>query len=135
MAGSSRSGGNRTSSDDNFPIDGLPAKPANWGRDEGAVWAQLLRQIPAELLRRVDAFQLKILCELVVRETHLAAACRVDPLSTAMTRSHLQTAQQIGRLSAMFGLSPIDRRRIRLEPTSEGDSVVSDLMDRLRGSV
>lgn len=121
MPATSRSGGNRTASDDNFPFDGVPSRPSPWGKEENEVWTTLLAQIPPELLRRSDAYQLKILCELIVRERKLAEQCRMDALDHKANRSHLQVSQHICRLSTMFGLSPIDRRRIRLQPQKPQD--------------
>jgi phage terminase small subunit len=124
MASTTRNGGNRTSGQDNFPVDGMPSRPSDWGKEESAVWTKLMSQIPAELLRSNDAYQLKILCELIVREARLAKLLRDDATDLPTNRAHLQVAQQISRLSAMYGLSPIDRRRIRLqpqEPTDDGD--------------
>lgn len=121
MPGTSRSGGNRTSGEDNFPQTGLPSRPTDWRKDESEVWTHLINQIPHELLRAVDSYQLKILCELIVREKALAKLLRDDPTDLPVNRAHLQVAQQISKLSAMFGLSPIDRRRIRLQPQVPDD--------------
>jgi phage terminase small subunit len=121
MASTSRCGGNRTASDDNFPIDGLPSRPSDWGKAENEVWTKLMAQIPHELLRTADSYQLAILCDLIVRERKLAKLVRDDVADLPTNRAHLQVSQQISRLSAMFGLSPIDRRRIRLNPQSPTD--------------
>jgi len=124
MSSTTRNGGNRTSGQDNFPIDGLPSRPNDWGKNEKAestAWTHLLNQIPAELLRSNDTYQLRILCELIVRERKLAKMLRDDATDLPTNRAHLQVAQQISRLSAMYGLSPIDRRRIRLEPQKPDD--------------
>lgn len=119
MAGTSRSGGNRTSSDDNFPQTGLPEMPKEFrrrGSEEGKIWKRLMGEIPAELLRKIDAYQIRVLCSLIAREATLATQCQMDPADLQMNRAHLAVVSQIARLSAMFGLSPIDRRRIRMRP-------------------
>jgi hypothetical protein len=123
MPGTSRSGGNRTTSDDNFPQDGLPSRPNDFTPELNQVWNSLLEQIPHELLRRVDGYQLGILCEFIIRERKLAAACRDDLTDDKLLRAHLQAAQHVAKLSAMYGLSPIDRRRIRLLPTKVEDEI------------
>jgi hypothetical protein len=42
-----------------------------------------------------------------------------DPLDKTVFSHYLRTVQQIQRLSPVFGLGPIDRRRMKLEPQEE----------------
>jgi hypothetical protein len=136
MAGTvNRSGGDRKSmGPDEFPHDGLPQKPSGLGRSEAIVWKTLMGQIPHELLRAIDSYQLSVLCSLICRERVLAKICRDDPSDHQSGRAYMQTTQQIGRLSVAFGLSPIDRRRIRLEPNEQEESVFNSLLARMSGA-
>lgn len=135
MAGTARSGGDRRSKGpDEYPRDGMPKKPSGLGRAESAVWKALLSQIPHDILRSVDEYQLSILCSLICRERVLAKVCRDDPTDHPSGRAYAQTCQAIGRLSVAFGLSPIDRRRIRLEPDEQEESVFNSLLARMSGA-
>lgn len=123
MVATSRSGGDKSANgSDCFPQDGLPSKPTSLPKEESQVWNELLGQIPAELLRRADAYQLQILCECIVTNRSLLKAMRADPADLPNHRAYNQTAAHISRLSSQFGLSPIDRRRLKFDHASGDDA-------------
>lgn len=116
-----RSGGDRTSvGEDAFPITGPPI-PQGLSEEEREVWNIVLQDSPPEQLKRLDSYQLSVLCHCVVQARKLAALCRMDPTDFKASRSYLQVANHICRLSAQFGLSPMDRRRMKLEPPEPQD--------------
>lgn len=115
-----RSGGDRKSSGaDGFPVS-LPSMPPGMQKEEQAIWHALLDQIPTELLRGIDTYQLQVLCRCVIdaRKLHKDWTNSQDLKSLRMCR---QTEQHISRLSAQFGLSPSDRKRLQFEGTGELD--------------
>jgi phage terminase small subunit len=117
-------GGNRVSNgQDTFPRDGLPSRPMTLTDAETKVWTSLMSQIPNELLRRIDAVQLTTLCELIVEKDELGKLMKEQRGNLPLVRTYINTAQQINRSSAMFGLSPIDRRRMKLEQVDEQDDI------------
>ena len=90
-------------------------------KEEAVVWNSLMSQIPVSLLRRADAYQLQILCECVVRREAYAKMLQMDPEDFKAHRAYIQTVQHIAKLSTQFGLSPIDRRRIRMDEQPEDE--------------
>lgn len=118
-----RSGGDRVSQGaDNFPSSSVEL-PQSLGGPELEVWRQIMGMLPPEMLRSVDVFQLKVLCDSLVHIDRLAAAMQADPEDHKVATRYLQFAQHITRLSAQFGLSPADRARIKFElPPPEDDA-------------
>lgn len=120
MAGTSRSGGDRVANgSDTFPKDGLPSRPAGFSKAENEYWTTLLDQIPNDLLRRVDSHQLRTLCECMSLRDRLYSVLADDPLDKTVFSHYMRTVQQIQKLSPVFGLGPIDRRRMKLETKEE----------------
>ena len=116
MPGTSRSGGDRVANgSDTFPKDGLPSRPASFSVAENEYWTTLLDQIPNDLLRRVDSHQLRTLCECMALRDRLYKVLADDPLDKTVFSHYIRTVQQIQRLSPVFGLGPIDRRRMKIE--------------------
>ena len=120
--GGARSGGDRVANgNDTFPQDGLPSRPATFSKAENEYWTSLLDQIPNDLLRRVDTHQLRTLCECMALRDTLYKTLKADPLDKTVFSHYMRSVQQIQKLSPVFGLGPIDRRRMKLEPQDEDD--------------
>ena len=116
MVATSRSGGDRVANgQDTFPKDGLPSRPASFTQAENEYWTLLLSQIPNDLLRRVDCHQLRTLCECMALRDRLYKLVSDDPLDKTVFSHYLRTVQNIAKLSPVFGLGPIDRRRMKIE--------------------
>lgn len=117
-----RSGGDHTSKGtDPFPIDDGPQPPQNITEDEKAVWDALLCQLPAELLRGVDVYMLATLCRCIcdAEKCHSLWRESSDPKYLRLVRT---TEAQISKLSALYGLSPADRGRLKFETEIEDDA-------------
>jgi hypothetical protein len=115
MPGTTRSGGDRVANgDDTFPRDGLPSRPMGLSKPETEYWTQLLSQLPNELLRRVDVHQLRSLCECLATRDGLVKLLRDNPLDKDVFSHYMRTIQMIAKLSPVFGLGPIDRRRMKI---------------------
>lgn len=122
MVATNRSGGDRVANgQDTFPLDGLPSRPAHFDKDENEFWTLLLSQLPNELLRRVDAHQLQSLCENMAMRNKYYAELKRDPLDKTVFSHYMRCVQQIGRLSPVFGLGPIDRRRMKIDAKAADD--------------
>lgn len=120
--GGAMSGGDRVANgQDTFPVDGLPIKPEAMPMDESVYWDTLMDQIPDEILRRVDAHQLVSVCEsLASRDAYYAELVK-DRLDKNVFSMWMRSVQAIERLSRVFGMAPIDRRRMKLSGgTDEG---------------
>lgn len=120
--GGSHSGGDRVANGiDTFPRDGLPSRPSCFDRGENEYWTLLMRQIPNELLRRVDAHQLRTLCECLALRDKLLPVLK-EAATIPNLSSYLRVVQQIQRLSPLFGLAPLDRRRMKIGAVEESDA-------------
>jgi len=120
MVATNRSGGDRVANGaDSFPKDGLPSRPIDLTKEENQIWTDLMNQIPNDLLRRVDSHNLKTVCELIALKDRLGLSMKNDPEDMRIVAKYLSTCQQINRLSSQYGLSPIDRRRMKLDAKDE----------------
>lgn len=122
MPGTSRSGGDRVANgQDTFPRDGLPSRPPGLSKEENTYWTLLLDQIPNELLRRVDVHLLRKVCECMSLGDLYIKQLHQDPLGRHTLNSYLKVTAVVKQLSPVFGLGPIDRRRMKLEQQQAGD--------------
>jgi hypothetical protein len=134
MAGTaSRSGGDRSLRGDPTRPDGLPEAPN--GRTEAfySQWAFLLAHLPERCLRRIDAAQLAILAEHLVEFDELTQLIAKDPSDLKIRSLRMRIGAQISRLSAQFGLSPMDRQRLSVDLSEETEDPFETLLDRISG--
>ena len=115
------SGSSQVSSFDGSRPDGLPQKPKGLNKDCSEVWDDLLSQIQPNILRRVDSFQLESLAQLLVQSRALGKLAMANPVDVSSNRAWLATVDLVRKLSACFGLSPSDRKRLSItdEPPEE----------------
>lgn len=99
---------------DVIPDDGGPKCPKEANKRVQQKWALIVSQLPNGVLRRIDGHQLLILCHLLAGVDELTAAIDSDPLDNQSRRTLLQYSDRVNKLSAMFGLSPADRMRIKV---------------------
>lgn len=127
-----RSGGNRRlTGSDLSPPDGLPKPAADLTADEQAAFADLLELTAVNLLRRIDGTTLSLLARLTVREQTLAAALAAEPENLPLGRQHLQVVAQVCRMSAVFGMSPGDRQRLKVPDDTADQDVFLSIMTRM----
>ena len=101
------------------PKDRGPAKPHDLEEAVSETWDDLMEQIAKNVLRSADVHLLRTLSQLIVQGRRLAVAALADPSDAKLTRSWLAVADQIRKLSMLFGLSPADRQRLKIEPDEE----------------
>lgn len=130
-----RSGGNRYQGNDLFPVDGTPEPPHEASVSFMRHWRFLVANLPAVALRKIDAIQMGILCELLVEIEQLSELIEADPSDLKARSLRLRVSQQVSRLSAQFGLSPSDRQRLSIEPEQDEEDPVAGLLARMRASV
>lgn len=130
--GGYHSGGDRSLGIDKTKTDGLPAKPRDLGTATAA-WDELLAMLEPGILRRVDALQLRHLAELVTHSRSLAAAALSDPADPKKTRSWLAVIDQVRKLGALFGLSPMDRCRLKVDTASNESDEFTEWLARGTG--
>lgn len=130
--GGYHSGGDRSLGIDRTKTDGLPTKPSDLGTATAA-WDELLAMLEPGILRRVDALQLRHLAELVTHSRNLAAAALSDPADPKKTRSWLAVIDQVRKLGALFGLSPMDRCRLKVDTASNESDEFTEWLARGTG--
>jgi hypothetical protein len=122
MVATNRSGGDRVANgEDTFPRDGLPSRPMDLTKDQSQIWSDLMSQLPNEILRRVDSHNLKTMVILLWTRDQLAKVVTGDPQDLRSIAKLVSVSQQINRLSGQYGLSPIDRRRMKLAQVDNSD--------------
>jgi hypothetical protein len=130
----SRTGGDKSLGVDRTREDGGPIEPKDLRPETLAKWRFLISKIEPSILRAVDEIQLRILAELIVQVDRLAEQIATDPTDHRIRRLQLATAQHISRLSALFGLSPADRMRMKLEPPEDPDELTLEKFNEMFGS-
>ena len=123
MPGSIGSGGDRRSIEaDRFPEDGRPIKPGDLSYREADIWEELMTQIPQEVLRKVDVWCLRGLVELIAAKEKIRTAIEMAPANMQLKRELRYTIDQISKMSPKYGLTPLDRRRLKFEPTEDDET-------------
>jgi len=128
-----RSGGNRsTLGNDPAPRDGGPAPDDSLTDAERDTFLELVGRLPTGVLRLVDSYQLAALSRLIERERWVAVAVANDPENLQLARLQVAIIGQLSRMSAQFGLSPADRRRLSLSPDESSDvNPLVSIMERM----
>lgn len=122
MPGTSRSGRNGALATDKTQPDGGPVRP-DMPKDVGQKYDEVISQLPAAILRKCDVHELLTLARLLAQADKVAAAMSADPLDHKTGRAFLNIADRIHKLSASFGLTPADRKRLSLETEGEVDEI------------
>ena len=128
--GGTGSGGSQLYSHDGSLADGLPTKPSGLEDAVSKVWDDLICQIPPNILRKVDAFQLESLAQLLVQSRAMAKLAMADPSDVSKNRAWLSTVDLVRKLSACFGLSPSDRKRLAIPPAPPEPDEFAELLKR-----
>ncbi len=128
-----RSGGNRsTLGADPAPRDAGPVADGSLTDAERDTFFELVSRLPTGVLRAVDSYQLAALTRLIERERWVAVAVANDPENLQLARLQIGIISQLSRCSAMFGLSPADRRRLSLSPDESAEpNPLDDIMARM----
>ena len=117
-----RSGGDRfTDSVDPTKLDGGPVKP-ELPEALSRIWDALLPQLHQPSLRNVDVHEIKILVELLHLKAQLWEIVSVDPTDSKLNRQYINVVDRIHKLSAVFGLNPSDRRRLKQDVVEVQDA-------------
>ena len=124
------SGSSQVSSHDGSKPDGLPAKPKGMNETCNEIWDDLLSQIQPNILRKVDAFQLESLAQLLVQSRALGKLAMANPVDVSANRAWLATVDLVRKLSACFGLSPSDRKRLAIADESPEEDPYAALLAR-----
>ena len=132
--GGKGSGGNQALQHDGSQRDGLPSKPTDLSDDVSIVWDSLLKQIPASILRSADCYQLETLAKLLVQGRALSSSAMADPGDAGLNRVWLANGDLVRKLSACFGLSPTDRKRMAIVDEPDADDPFLEMLARRNGT-
>lgn len=95
---------------------GEPIKPAAIGKDGGAMWDRVVRLLPAEALGELDTDALTAMC--LWYQRFRTKMRRTD------YKSHVEAAmawKNCAGLMSKFGMTPVDRTKIKAESEREDD--------------
>jgi len=129
-----RSGGNRHLKGDFTAQTGLPIPPIGKKENFYSRWNELVGMIEPSILRPVDSVQLTVLVDLLVEIDELGVMLNSDADNLKIRSLRLRLSQQVSRLSAQFGLSPMDRQRISVEQNDEPEDPFETLAYQMRGT-
>lgn len=120
-----RSGGERLKGTyDASAFDGGPEKPTWLTQEQSSVWDEVIKQLPADALRKRDVHLLAELCGYVYAVRYINSQWARDPADKDLRCAKTQYTQKIQQISALFGLSPADRKRIQIDkPPEEKDDL------------
>jgi ribosomal protein S15P/S13E len=102
--------------------DGGPRLPEGVSDAFRLKWEEVLGQLPARALRSIDVHQLRALVSLLIQAEQLETHIQEDPEDLRARRTYLATVAAVGKMSALYGLSPQDRRRLKMD----GDELRDD---------
>lgn len=106
--------------DESYKDEG-PIKPSDLAPNVSVIWDHLRTQIHSRLLHAEDVHQLRNLAELIAQSRALSREAMANPHELRLTRTWLSVVDQVRKLSALFGLSPGGRSRLKFG-TSESEN-------------
>lgn len=113
--------------DDRYPT-GAPPRP-EMGEIATRLWDDITRITPAEVLVQFDWAALKACCEWYEVASKLRQQVTADPLDGRTLRSAAQAEKTFLSLATRFGLTPVDRTRIKaIKPERKDDSPMAKLL-------
>lgn len=118
--------------------DGAPTSPRVLAPRAAALFDWLIDKLgadaPDSAWARVDGVTLAALAELLEQTEKIGSMLADDGANMGLMRLRLQYAAQVARMSAIIGLSPIDRERLPKPPTGDDGDVFNELMERMRNA-
>lgn len=131
MAGvAGRSGGPRETSygEDLTPRDDGPVKPPGLLERVEKQFDLLLKRLPAEALREIDSYLLAEMSTLLVGLEYLKNSWLADPADKEVRTAYMQSLEKLMQLSAKYGLTPADRKRIKLVEAQPAEDDLKEFM-------
>lgn len=139
MAGTSgRSGGRNRKPSPNSVGDGPPVSPRALSPRAQGLFSWLVDKLkaddPTTGWARIDGVTLATLAEVLESQEKIASLIADDPADLALLRLRNQFAAQVVRLSALVGMTPIDRCRqpaVDVEPMQD-DPILASIFKRMK---
>jgi len=95
--------------------DGGPIRPV-MPTEVAAKYDEVLSQLPPGVLRRIDVHGLHNLARLLQVSDQYFQLTMDDPTDHKSARLYLNIQNQIHRMSAAYGMTPADRKRLAFAP-------------------
>ena len=114
-----RSGGDRSSKQVRTTTGNPITKPATLSAGGARKWDTLIEQIPPNTLTQLDEHNLGLLAELLAQSEQLSKLIEANPADEKSRRFFLQTVDRISKLSAVFGLDPASRAKLKIDPDAK----------------
>jgi len=131
-----RSGGRNRKASSNAIGDGIPLSPRALSPRASALYGWILDKLkaddPASGWRRIDGCLLASFAELLESQEAIASQLSDDPSNLGLMRLRLQYVAQISRMSAVIGMSPIDRERLPQAAEATVENPLTSIMERMR---
>lgn len=125
-----RSGGERLRGNfDASTPDGGPEKPSGMPEHQAKAWDELLQQLPAEALRKRDQHLLYELAGYIAALRQINWKWLAEPEDKDLRCAKTQYTEKVRQLSALFGLSPADRKRIQIDSPKEEKDDLEEFTD------
>jgi hypothetical protein len=136
MAGTAGRSGGRNKKATIPAGDGSPCSPRVLSPRASVLFGWLIDKLkaddPGSQWSRIDGTILASLSELLESQEHVASQLADNPASVALMRVRIQLAGQISRMSAIIGLTPIDRKRQPVAvPTKARKDPFTKIMERM----
>ena len=116
--------------------DGVPTSPRVLSPRATALFSWLLDKLrcddPGSQWSRIDGVTIAALSELLESQEHVASQLADTPGDLGLLRIRVQIAGQVSRMSAIVGLTPIDRKRQpQALPASDKEDAFESIMRRM----
>jgi len=138
MSGSPGRSGGRNKKIQPGESDGKPTSPRPLSARSKTLFSWLVTRLGAgkkESWCRIDGTLLATLAELLESQERVATMLTETPESTELIRLQSNLAGQVQRMSAVIGLSPIDRSRLPAElPVDGKDDAFQSILRRMAGN-
>ena len=116
--------------------DGVPVSPRALSPRAAALFSWLLDKLkaddPGSQWSRIDGVTIAALAELLESQEHVASQLADTPGDLGLLRIRVQIAGQVSRMSAIVGLTPIDRKRQpQAVPADDKEDAFAKIMRRM----
>lgn len=131
-----RSGGRNRKASSNAIGDGSPVAPRNLSPRATALFGWILDKIgaddPGSPWHRIDGCVLASLAETLESQERISSMLADNPGDLQLHRLRNNLTTQISRLSALVGMTPVDRQRQpQAEPEADDEDVLVSIMTRM----
>lgn len=112
---------------------GSPVKPNGLGVHAAKLWDCMVGSLNPEILAEVDQAPLIRICHLWQTWMECAAIIDAGDYDDKALRRYIQVGDQFDKLTARFGMSPVDRCKLKLNAEHGGEEFVDPIVRLIHG--